>query len=64
MEDLKGRVEAVVDGGSCTIGLESTIVDVSGEEPVLLRPGAVTREMLREALGRDIAVDPAVKKPS
>ena len=63
MEDLKGRVEAVVDGGSCTIGLESTIVDVSGEEPVLLRPGAVTREMLREALGRDIAVDPAVKKP-
>ena len=63
MEDLAGRIEAVVDGGSSDIGVESTIVDVSGDRPVLLRPGAVTREMLRAVLGEDIAVDPAVEHP-
>ena len=63
MEDLSGKVEAVVDGGSCDIGLESTIVDASGEAPMLLRPGAVTREMLKAVLGFEIPVDPAVEKP-
>ncbi len=63
VEDLWGRIEAIVDGGSCRIGVESTIVDVSGAEPMLLRPGAVTREMLTKILGAPIAVDPAVEKP-
>lgn len=63
IEDLDGRIEAIVDGGSCDIGVESTIVDISGEEPMLLRPGAITREMLGVVLGRPIAVDPAVEKP-
>ena len=63
IEDLTGRVEAIVDGGSCDIGLESTILDVSTGEPVLLRPGAVTLEMIRETLGADIGEDAAIKGP-
>ncbi|MEX1279851.1 MAG: L-threonylcarbamoyladenylate synthase [Acidimicrobiia bacterium] len=46
MADLGGRIEAVVDGGPCTIGLESTVVDARGDLPVVLREGAVTREEL------------------
>lgn len=46
MADLGGLIEAVVDGGPCTIGLESTVVDARGDRPVVLREGAVTREEL------------------
>lgn len=52
IEDMKGRVEAIVDGGEVGIGLESTIVDLTVEPPQLLRPGYVTREMLEELLGQ------------
>ena len=57
--DLKGKVELILDGGSCGFGIESTIVDVTGEIPCLLRPGSVTLEMLEEVLGR-VLVDPVV----
>lgn len=63
IEDLTGRVDAIVDGGSCAIGLESTILDVSGDRPVLLRPGAVTVEMIKEVLGEGIDEDAAVRGP-
>ncbi len=46
MADLAGRIEAVVDGGRCVFGIESTVVDVRGERPIVLREGAVTREEL------------------
>jgi len=46
-----GAVDMVLDGGSCPIGIESTIVDLSGPTPRLLRPGAVTREQLEGVLG-------------
>ena len=62
-EDLEGKIEAVLDGGPSGIGLESTIVDLSGEEPVLLRPGAITAEMLEKALGERVLLDPALEKP-
>lgn len=51
MEDLNGRIDAVLDGGNCAVGVESTVLDLSGDVPVLLRPGAVTLEQLREVLG-------------
>lgn len=51
MEDMDGRIEMVLDGGVLGIGLESTIVDLTGEKPEILRPGYVTREMLEEVLG-------------
>lgn len=57
--DLEGKIDMIIDGGACEFGLESTIVDVTGEVPCLLRPGSITLEMLREVLGR-VDVDKAV----
>lgn len=62
--DLDGKIDMIVDGGATEWGLESTIVDVSGEIPIMLRPGAVTREMMEEVVGR-VDIDPAIfSKPS
>lgn len=61
-QDLAGKIAMIVDGGPVGIGLESTIVDVSGEVPVILRPGAITREMLKEVLG-EVEMDPAITGP-
>ena len=63
LADLNGKIAAVVDGGSCSIGVESTIVDLSGDAPMLLRPGAITLEMLQTALSEAVEVDPAVERP-
>ncbi|MGW6843543.1 L-threonylcarbamoyladenylate synthase [Streptomyces sp. NPDC054958] len=54
--ELGDRVDLVLDGGPCEVGVESTIVDVTGGTPAVLRPGGVTREDLEAALGRPIAV--------
>ncbi len=51
IEDLDGRVDMIIDGGEARLGLESTIVDLTGEKPVILRPGYITKEMLEEILG-------------
>ncbi len=58
-EDMDGRVDAIVDGGPCRVGVESTIIDVTCTPPRLLRPGGVTLEQLREVLGQ-VDIDPAV----
>src|SRR5262249_57587442 len=50
-EELGDRVGAILDGGRTLVGLESTVLDLSGETPVLLRPGRVTPEQLTEFLG-------------
>ncbi len=63
VEDLTGRIAAIIDGGDCEIGLESTILDVSGKKPQLLRPGAVTLEMIEETLGTVIPEDAAILGP-
>lgn len=52
MEDLDGKIDMVLDGGETVYGLESTIIDMSGSVPILLRPGAITIEMLEEVLGK------------
>ena len=59
LHDHDGRIDAVVDGGPCRVGLESTIVDLTGDRPRLLRPGGVTPEELQEVLG-DLVIDKAV----
>lgn len=59
INDLNGRIDMIIADKDAQVGIESTIVDVSGEVPVILRPGAITREMLEEQLGR-VDVDPAV----
>ncbi len=62
LQDMDGRIDMLIDGGPVGIGVESTIVDVSGDVPTVLRPGAVTMEMLREVLG-EVRVDPAILGP-
>lgn len=59
LEDLGGKIDAVVDAGPCSVGVESTVLSLCGETPRLLRPGGVTPEMLREVLG-ELEIDPAV----
>lgn len=59
MEDLQGRIEMILDGGEVGIGVESTIVDLTGEVPTILRPGYVTEEMLRRVLG-EVQTDPTL----
>jgi L-threonylcarbamoyladenylate synthase len=51
LHDLDGRIDAVIDGGPTELGIESTVLDVSGVVPTILRPGAITREMLAAVLG-------------
>ncbi|WP_024301356.1 L-threonylcarbamoyladenylate synthase [Pseudogulbenkiania sp. MAI-1] len=55
---LAGRIAAVVDGGPCAVGIESTILDLSGERPAILRPGAITAEMLAPYLDLAQAASP------
>ncbi|MDW2797851.1 L-threonylcarbamoyladenylate synthase [Clostridium boliviensis] len=59
-QDMNGKIQMIVDSGAVGIGVESTIIDVSGEEPMILRPGAVTREMASKVLGKEIFLDPAI----
>ena len=61
--DLDGKIDMVIDGGEVDIGIESTIVDVTGEVPVILRPGFITEKMLSEAIGR-VEIDEVVKSLS
>lgn len=56
IEDLEGRVDMIIDGGEVDIGLESTIIDLTGDKPMILRPGYITEEMLEQTLG-EVDVD-------
>lgn len=58
--DLAGKVDFILDGGPAKVGLESTILDLTGDVPVLLRPGSITKEELEGILGVEIIVHPAV----
>jgi len=54
--DMKGKIPLILDAGACLVGLESTILDVSGGVPTILRPGGISREQLEELLG-EVRVD-------
>ncbi len=58
-QDMEGRIPMILDGGPVGIGIESTIVDVSGDMPMILRPGYITKEMVQEAIG-PVALDPGL----
>ncbi|MGI6004524.1 MAG: L-threonylcarbamoyladenylate synthase [Christensenellales bacterium] len=62
LEDMRGRIPLILDGGESRVGVESTVLDMTKKVPVILRPGGVTREMLKEVLG-EVAVHPAVMAP-
>ena len=61
IEDLMGKVDMIIDGGSTDIGLESSVVDMTGEIPVILRPGGITQENIIDVLG-ECEYDPAIIK--
>jgi L-threonylcarbamoyladenylate synthase len=52
LEELGNKINLIIDGGSCSIGIESTVIDMTTPEPIILRPGFVTKEQINEALGR------------
>ena len=60
-EDLSGRIAGIVDGGATGVGLESTVLDITGEVPLILRPGGIVIEQLQEAIGR-VEVDKGLLK--
>lgn len=61
LEDVGGKIECVLDGGACTVGVESTIIDLTVQPPRLLRPGGLPLEALEQVLG-EVAVDEAVTR--
>lgn len=54
--DMKGKIPLILDAGACQVGLESTVLDMSGDIPTILRPGGITKEQLEEVLG-EVRVD-------
>ena len=62
MEDMNGRIPLILDGGPCRVGVESTVLDVTGDVPVVFRPGGITREMVAECVG-DCLVADSVMRP-
>ena len=58
-QDLEGKIDAIVDGGNCSVGVESTVITLATNPPTLLRPGGITPEQLEEVLG-EISVSHAV----
>ena len=54
LEDMDGRIDAVIMGEQCDVGIESTVLDLTGEVPTILRPGIITKEALTEALGMEV----------
>ena len=61
MEDMMGKIDGIVDGGPCAVGVESTIIDLTVQPPRLLRPGGLPLEALEAVLG-EVAVDKAVRQ--
>lgn len=60
IEDLNGKVDAILEGPKCRVGIESTVLDVTGDVPTILRPGVITKEHIEAAIGREVAIDPAL----
>ena len=56
IDDMSGKIDAIIDGGDCAFGVESTVITLAAETPTILRPGAVTQEMIEQVIGRvDVA---------
>lgn len=62
VEDMTGKIDVILDGGAVGIGIESTIVDLTGDIPAILRPGFITKTMLESIIG-PVEIDPALVNP-
>lgn len=63
LEDMDGKIPLIIDGGPCEVGLESTVLDLCHGEPVILRPGGVTQEMISSVLGCGVRIAGSVLRP-
>ncbi len=62
-EDMNGKIPLILDGGSCEVGLESTVLDLCHGQPTILRPGGITKEMLESVLHENIMLAGSVLRP-
>lgn len=60
--DMDGRIDAIIQGDDCRVGIESTVVDMTGSVPTILRPGIITAENIEAALGKEVRYDEALLK--
>ena len=63
LEDMNGKIPLIIDGGICDVGVESTVLDLCHGDPVILRPGGITREMVAEVLGCSVDIAGSVLRP-
>ena len=63
LEDMNGKIPLIIDGGICDVGVESTVLDLCHGDPVVLRPGGVTREMISDVLHCEVNVAASVLRP-
>lgn len=61
LDDMDGRIDAIICGADCQVGIESTVVDMRNDEPVILRPGRITAEDLSNAIGGKVLIHPSLK---
>lgn len=59
-EEMNGRVSGIIVGGDCDFGLESTVVDMTSEKPMILRPGSITKEQMEVLIG-EVLIDPSIE---
>ena len=62
LDDMDGRIDAIIFGSDCQVGIESTVVDMRKDEPVILRPGRITAEDLSNAIDGMVLIHPSLKK--
>ena len=63
LSDMDGRIPLILDGGACSVGMESTVISLAGDEPLLLRPGYITAEQLEQTLECRVALSSAILNP-
>ena len=62
LDDMDGRIDAIICGSDCQVGIESTVVDMRKDKPVILRPGRITAEDLSNAIGGMVLIHPSLKQ--
>lgn len=63
LEDMNGKIPLIIDGGMCDVGVESTVLDLCHGQPVILRPGGVTREMIADVLNCEVGLAGSILRP-
>lgn len=62
IDDLDGRVDAILCSKDCQVGIESTVIDMTGDAPMILRPGIITKADFEEVLGKTVLLDPTLNQ--